>query len=84
VVQSGFGDWLHDRRGMMELGWAYIVADLHAYLATGVKVSRFLRAWADFGADMSPYAGGLRVRNVAANGMAASLWIFNTGGDGLW
>jgi len=60
---------------MMELGWTYIVADLHAYLATGVRIRRFMRAWIDFGADTSPSAGGLLVANVNAHGVAASLGL---------
>lgn len=57
VVQSGFGEHHGDLRGpaeLFELGWRRIIADLHTYLATGVHARRFLRAWADFGADSTP------------------------------
>ena len=66
VVQSRFGDWLPAAYEMMAVGWRHIVADLHTYLATGAHASRHLRAWGDLGADVTPAAGGMRVRAVRA------------------
>ena len=43
VVQSRFGDWLPAHYEMMAVGWRHIVADLHAYLATGAHAARHLR-----------------------------------------
>ncbi|MGH8978353.1 MAG: SRPBCC domain-containing protein [Acidimicrobiia bacterium] len=70
VVQSRFGDWLPARYDMMAVGWRHIVADLHAYLATGAHARRHLRAWGDFGADARPRDGGLLVEGVRPDTLA--------------
>ena len=75
VVQSRFGDWFAARRELMAVGWRYIVADLHAYLATGARAGRFLGSWGDLGADATAADGGLRVVNVRSEGLAARLGL---------
>jgi hypothetical protein len=73
VVQSRFGDWLPARYEMMAIGWRHIVADLHAYLATGAHAARHLRAWGDLGADATPASGGMRVSGVRDGALADRL-----------
>jgi hypothetical protein len=75
VVQSRFGDWLPAAYDMMAVGWRHIVADLHTYLATGAHARRHLRAWGDLGADVTPAAGGMRVRAVRAGTLADRLGL---------
>ncbi|HEX6423653.1 MAG TPA: hypothetical protein VFZ79_09250 [Acidimicrobiales bacterium] len=75
VVQSGFGDWLPARYDLMAIGWRHIVADLQAYLATGVHARRHLRPWGDLGASATPGAGGLRIGRVRAGTLAARLGL---------
>lgn len=75
VVQSRFGDWLGSMRPLMEVGWRQIVADLQAYLATGVHARRFLRPFSDFGAATTAADGGLRITNVQAEGLASRLGL---------
>ena len=75
VVQSRFGDWLPAHYEMMAVGWRHIVADLHAYLATGAHAARHLRAWGDLGADTTPAAGGMRVSGVRAGTLADGLGL---------
>jgi hypothetical protein len=75
VVQSGFGDWLADRRETMAVGWRCIVADLQAYLATGARVRRFATMWVDLGAEVTAADGGIRVTGVRHDGLAARLGL---------
>ena len=75
VVQSGFGDWLAERRGMMAVGWRYIVADLATYLWTGAHARRHLRPWGDLGADVTPLAGGLVLGAVRPGTLADRLGL---------
>jgi hypothetical protein len=75
VVQSGFGDWLPARLEVMAVGWRFIVADLQAYLATGVHARRHLRRWGDLGADATAADGGVRVADVRAGGLAERIGI---------
>lgn len=73
VVQSRFGDWLPKRYGMMTVGWRYIVADLHTYLATGAHPRRHHRPWGDLGADATAADGGLHIHHVRDGGLAERL-----------
>lgn len=75
VVQSRFGEWLASAREMMSVGWRSIVADLQAYLTTGVHAGRFLRPWGDLGADAASVDGGLLVARVRPDGLAARLGL---------
>ena len=75
VVQSGFGDWLGNRRDLMSVGWRQIVADLETYLATGVHARRFLRPFGDFGATTYVADGGIRIGAVRPDGLAAQLGL---------
>jgi hypothetical protein len=75
VVQSGFGDWLAARYEWMAIGWRHIVADLQAYLATGVHARRHLRPWGDLGANVSVANGGLLVAQVRDGALAAALGL---------
>lgn len=73
VTQSGFDDGLPAPRELMEVGWRLIVADLHAYLSTGVDPGRHLRQWRDFGADATPGPGGVWVSAPRPGTLAARL-----------
>ena len=75
VVQSRFGPWLSDLYGVMAVGWRYIVADLHLYLETGAEGNRHLRPWPDFGATVTPAAGGLRISDLRSDTPAARLGL---------
>jgi hypothetical protein len=75
VVQSGFGDWLPARYEVMAVGWRYIVADLQAYLATGVHARRHLRRWGDLGADATAADGGIRVTGVREGGLVDRIGV---------
>jgi len=75
VVQSRFGDWLPGLHDMMAIGWRHIVADLHAYLATGAHARRHLRPWGDLGADVTATDGGVRVLGVRPDGLARELGL---------
>ena len=71
VVQSRFGDWLPTRYDVMAVGWRHIVADLQAYLATGVHAARHFRPWGDLGAEAKPTDGGLQIGAVRPGTLAA-------------
>jgi hypothetical protein len=73
VTQSGFDGGLPAPREIMEVGWRLIVADLQAYLATGVDPERHLRQWRDFGADTTPGPGGVWVGAPRSDTLAARL-----------
>jgi hypothetical protein len=75
VVQSGFGDWLPARYDFMAIGWRFIVADLQAYLATGVHARRHLRRWGDLGAECTADDGGIRVGTVRESGLAGAIGL---------
>jgi hypothetical protein len=75
VVQSRFGDWLPALYEPMSVGWRFIVADLHTYLATGAHPGRHLRPWGDLGASASADDGGVRVTAVAPGGLADRLGL---------
>ncbi len=75
VVQSGFGDWFRAAYDLMEVGWRHIVADLETYLSTGVHAARHLRPWGDFGAALTPSAGGLRVDAIRTGTLADRLTL---------
>jgi len=62
---------------MMAIGWRHIVADLQAYLATGVHARRHLRPWGDLGADATVIDGGIRVEHVHPDGLAHRLGIID-------
>jgi hypothetical protein len=79
VAQSRFGDWLPARYDLMSVGWRYIVADLHTYLATGVHARRHLRPWGDLGADVTAVDGGIEVEGVRQDTLARRLGL--TDGD---
>ncbi len=73
VSQAEFADWLDSMYEIIGVGWRHIVADIEAYLTFGVHPSRHLRPWGDFGADMSPAPGGVRVGAVRPGGLADEL-----------
>jgi hypothetical protein len=75
VVQSGFGDWLPAHYDFMAIGWRFIVADLQAYLATGVHARRHLRRWGDLGADCTAVDGGVRIGAVRDGGLAGAIGL---------
>ena len=75
VVQSRFGDWMPERYDMMAIGWRHIVADLQTFLCTGAHPGRHLRPWGDLGADVTPGAGGLEVRQVRPDTLAGRLGL---------
>jgi S1-C subfamily serine protease len=57
----------------MDIGWKLIVADLHAYLATGVDPGRHFQQWRDFGADATPGPGGVWIGPPRPGSMADRL-----------
>ena len=75
MAQSRFGDWLPARYDLMSVGWRYIVADLHTYLATGVHARRHLRPWGDLGADVTAVDGGIEVEGVRQDTLARRLGL---------
>jgi hypothetical protein len=75
VVQSRFGDWIHSARGLFAVGWRYIVADLQAFLATGVDAHRHLRPWGDLGAEAEARDGGIGIGRVRDAGLARRLGL---------
>jgi uncharacterized protein YndB with AHSA1/START domain len=75
VVQSRFGDQLPAPRDLMSIGWRYIVADLHTFLATGAHARRHLRPWGDLGATTTALDGGLLVEGIRAGGLADRLGL---------
>jgi hypothetical protein len=77
VVQSRFGDWLAPHREVMAVGWQHIVADLQAFLATGVHARRHLRGWGDLGADTDAVDGGVRLGAVRSDGLAGRLGLID-------
>jgi hypothetical protein len=77
VVQSRFGDWLPARYDLMAIGWRFIVADLHTYLATGVHARRHLRPWGDLGAQAKATDGGILVDDVHPGSLADDLGIID-------
>lgn len=75
VTQSGFGDWLPASYAFMAVGWRHIVADLQAYLATGVHARRHLRGWGDLGAGVTAAPGGLQIERVRPDSLADRLGL---------
>jgi Activator of Hsp90 ATPase homolog 1-like protein len=75
VTQSRFGDWLPERYEVMSVGWRYIVADLHTYLATGVHARRHLRRWGDLGAEATAVDGGVAIDRVREGTLAQRLGL---------
>jgi uncharacterized protein YndB with AHSA1/START domain len=70
VVQSGFGAMFDEALEELTLGWNHILADLHLYLATGVRGGRFGRPWASFGARLLSTGAGQEVAAVRASTFA--------------
>ena len=75
VVQSRFGDWMPAHYELMAVGWRFIVADLHTYLATGAHARRHLRPWGDLGAGCTAVDGGMRIHDIRRDGLAGALGL---------
>jgi uncharacterized protein YndB with AHSA1/START domain len=74
VTHAGFGsaenweEWLEGT----SLGWTQAIADLFAYLRTGVPARRFVAEMQSPGMTMADTDAGIEVCSVANDGMAAS------------
>ena len=74
VTQSGFGDadrW-RSALGGSDFGWDQAIADLHAYVRTGVPARRFTVALADPGMRVGATPAGLEVLEIRPGGCAAA------------
>ena len=74
VTQSGFGDadpW-QSSLGGADFGWDQAIADLQAYVRTGVPARRFTVALADPGMRVGATPAGLEVLEVRPGGCADS------------
>ena len=72
VTQSGFGDadpW-QSALGGANYGWDQAIADLHAYVQTGIPARRFTVALPDPGARVGATPAGLEVLEVRPGGCA--------------
>lgn len=72
VTQSGFGDdnpW-QSALGGADFGWDQAIADLQAYVRTGVPARRFTVALADPGMRINATPAGLEVLEVRPGGCA--------------
>ena len=78
VVQAGFGDgagWQDELEGH-RYGWERAIRDLILYLETGLSSRRFFSTWqSDLGLFTTETPAGLRVTEVATEGMAADAGV---------